>query len=559
MNSNDINLFQQYFNRFTKTDKTVNSLSPALKQQGEFALLQGKLLQNILIINGGEKQTVDFINIIANSFRRSFPNHFIFKINIQRLIDENRLNLLEKFLKYFMYCNILVIENAEKTTQNIDAANAINKIIKNIHDSTQIILITNSSIEPQFPLYISLKEKAQIIKLGNNNDIHDNNDVHSNNVEFSSFAKFISEIKDEAGVKENLDESEIRSKFIEKLYVWEMKNFNVERLKNIINNSDIKKIEKEFNDFTEKIKKLIGLHKEYGLLNTQHFNEDANEIESLLFDPNSCEIITNKIKELKLRINQFRLFRNNVKIGMTISSFMPDSTNRSAYDKINQIIKGENTDILITITGSSGTGKTHLLNAIINELVNKKVILLDKTNIEKALSDEFFLKNLYEMDMLLIDNFDQLFNEFKEKEFVKQIVLSNVPIVLIMQRKYSIEDKEILQYLNSHPTFNIQPSSLFIEKTIIKGMLSNYNVPVDEIMLNYIVDNVSVSLSQADKNIRELSKITNGTIPNINQIHQVFPKKEKIKIKSMKNKFDTSNLIKFWINEQDRLYVEFED
>ncbi len=559
MNNNDINLFQQYFNRFTKTDKTVESLCPSLKQQGEFALLQGKLLQNVLMINGEERQAVDFINIIANSFRRSFPNHFIFKINVQKLIDESRLDLLEKFLKYFVYCNILVIENAEITTQNADAANAINRIIRNIHDSTQIIVITHSSVEPQFPLYVSLKEKAQIIKLDNKNDIHGSNDVHGNNVEFSSFAKFISEIKDEAGVKENLDESEIRNKFIEKLYVWEMKNFNVERLKNIINNSDLKKIEEEFNDFTEKIKKLMKLHKEYGLLNTQHFTEDANEIESLLFDPNSCDLITEKIKELKIKINQFRLYRKNVKIGMTISNFMSDSTNRSAYDKINQIIKGENTDILITITGSSGTGKTHLLNSIINELVNKKVILLDKTNIEKALLDEFFLKNLYEMDMLLIDNFDELFNKFKDKEFVKQIVLSNIPIVLIMQRKYSIEDKEILQHLNSHPTFNIQPSSLFIEKTIIKGMLSNYNIPVDEIMLNYIVDNVSVPLSQADENIRELSEITKGNIPNINQIHQVFPKREKIKIKSMKNKFDTSNLIKTWINEQDRLYVEFED
>ena len=559
MNNNDINLFQQYFNRFTKTNKTVESLCPSLKQQGEFALLQGKLLQNTLMINGEERQIVDFINIIANSFRRSFPNHFIFKINVQKLINESRLDLLEKFLKYFMYCNILVIENAELTAQNADAAKAINRIIRNIHDSTQVILITHSSVEPQFPLYVSLKEKAQIIKLDNMNDIHGSNDVHGNNVEFSSFAKFISEIKDEAGVKENLDESEIRSKFIEKLYVWEMKNFNVERLKNIINNSDLKKIEGEFNDFTEKIKELMKLHKEYGLLNTQHFTEDANEIESLLFDPNSCDIITEKIKELKIKINQFRLYRKNVKIGMTISNFMSDSTNRSAYDKINQIVKGENTDILITITGSSGTGKTHLLNAIINELVNKKVILLDQTNIEKALLDESFLKNLYEMDMLLIDNFDELFNKFKDKEFVKQIVLSNIPIVLIMQRKYSIEDKEILQHLNSHPTFNIQPSSLFIENTIIKGMLSNYNIPVDEIMLNYIVDNVSVPLSQADKNIKELSEITKGNIPNINQIHQVFPKKEKIKIKSMKNKFDTSNLIKFWINEQDRLYVEFED
>ncbi len=553
MNSNDINLFQQYFNRFTKTEKTVEYFCPALKQQAEFALLQGKLLQNVLMINGEKKQIVEFINVIANSFRRSFPNHFIFKINIQKLVEENRLNLLEKFLKYFVYCNILVIENAEITAKNNDAGNAINKIIKNIHNSTQIILITNSSIEPQFPLYISLKENAQIIKLD------DKNEVHSNNVEYSSFAKFISEIKDEAGVKEDLDESEIRNKYIEKLYVWEMKNFNVERLKNIINDNDLDKIEREFNDFTERIKKLIELHKEYGLLNTQHFTEDANEIESMLFDPNSCDLIANKIKELKIRINQFRLFRNNVKIGMTISNFMSDSTNRSAFDKISQIIKGENSDILVTITGSSGTGKTHLLNAIINELVNKKVILLDKTNIENALSDEFFLKNLYEMDMLLIDNFDELFNKYKKREFVKQIVLSNVPTVLIMQRKYSIEDKEILQYLNSHPTFNIQPSSLFIEKAIIKGMLSNYNIPVDEIILNYIVDNVSVSLSEADKNIRQLSEITNGKIPNINQIHQVFPKKEKIKIRSMKNKFDTSNLMKFWINEQDRLYVEFED
>ena len=497
--NNNIVLFQQHFNRFIKSDRDISSFSPILNQQLEFAFSQGKLINEVLIINGSVNEANEFISIIALNFQKHFPDTFIFKIDIKDLIETNTLALLNQYKKYFTYCSVLAIVNAEMIENNDEAYSLMKSILNEIHESTQIIIASDQIISERFPLYKELNDKAIIAEIKKHTE-----PIEAQKSVFSNFAKFISDIKEEAGVNEQLDEVEIRDKYIEKLYVWEMKNFNVNRLKKIINNRDINKIKDEFDSFTSKVRKLMELHKDYGVLNTQHFNQDAKEIEELLFDPDSCDIIEKKINELKDKINYFRFFRRRIKLEMYYSNFIPDSTNRSAYDKITQIISKENTDLLITITGSAGSGKSHLLNAILNEMVDDKVIILDKENVNDAVNDHYIQKHLLEMEMLLIDDFDDVFNACSDRKFLKQLVMNSVPKVITMHRKYSIEDKELLEYLNQYPTLNIQPSSLFIEKSIIKQFLNKFNIPIDEIMLN-----TSISCRESHKGIGRAHKRTN--------------------------------------------------
>lgn len=554
MNKNEIAVFQKHFNRFIKIDREIDSFVPPLAQQLKAAADEGKLNNDVLVISGNNIETENFISMLAVLLQKRFPDNFIFRIDVKKLMDEGNLGLIELYRKYFTYCSILAVVNADSINSNEKAKIIINSILGELHVNTQVIIGKNSNDVLDMPVYRDLASKAAVITLEIPRE--EVKGVQGN--EFSNFAKFIHDIKEEAGVKEDLDESEIRDKYIEKLYVWEMKNFNVTRLKNVINEKDISKIKSEFEDFTAKVRKLMVLHKEYGVLNTAHFRDDAQEIESLLFDPDSCDEIENKINILKEKINYFRFFRRHIRTDMDFKQFIPDATNRSAYDKISQIISKENTDILVTITGSAGTGKTHLLNGLVNILTDDKVIMLNKKNFGDALKEEYLLSHLREMDMLLIDDFDDIYNAAENKRIFRQIIINSIPKVITMHRKYSIEDKELLEYLNQYPTLNIQPPSLFIEKSIIKSMLAQYGIPIDEIMLNYIIDNISVPLSHAEQYIERLGAMTKGNMPDINQIHEIFPKTHKEK-KRVKSKFDTSNLIKTWTNEHDRLYVEFED
>lgn len=554
MNKNEIAVFQKHFNRFIKIDRDIDSFVPPLAQQLKTAADEGKLNNDVLVISGNNIETENFISMLAVLLQKRFPDNFIFRIDVKKLMDEGNLGLIELYRKYFTYCSILAVVNADSINSNEKAKKVINSILGELHVNTQVIIGKNGNDVLDIPVYRDLASKAAMITL----EIPREEDKGGQGNEFSNFAKFIHDIKEEAGVKEDLDESEVRDKYIEKLYVWEMKNFNVTRLKNVINEKDLAKIKSEFEDFTAKVRKLMVLHKEYGVLNTAHFRDDAQEIESLLFDPDSCDEIEKKINILKEKINYFRFFRRHIRTDMDFKQFIPDATNRSAYDKISQIISKENTDILVTITGSAGTGKTHLLNGLVNILTDDKVIMLNKKNFGDALREEYLLSHLREMDMLLIDDFDDIYNAAENKRIFRKIIINSIPKVITMHRKYSIEDKELLEYLNQYPTLNIQPPSLFIEKSIIKSMLAQYGIPIDEIMLNYIIDNISVPLSHAEQYIERLGAMTKGNMPDINQIHEVFPKTHKEK-KRVKSKFDTSNLIKTWTNEHDRLYVEFED
>jgi len=552
MSNKTIKLFQQYFSNFARVENERAVLSNnELNQMYQYAMTNGSLIsKRVIIIDPAGSTASDFINLLSRHLTKQFTDLYVFKIDMYKLLENNSVNLIEEFKNYLTHANILVIEDIDLIVKSPGAGEQIAEVLNKLHPESYLIatassesIIERMNLKNSNTQLISLKENARE-PAGN---------------AFGGFASFIKDIKDEAGVREELDEKDLRGKYIEKLYVWEMKNFNVDRLKKIINHPDISRIEKEFEDFTAKVRNLVKLHKEYGLLNTQHFKEDGEEIESMLFNPDSCKLIEKKIDELKDKITYFRQFRRGIRLHMTLDSFIADSTNRSAYNKINEIIKNENTDNLVILTGAAGTGKTHLLNAILNAMMEKKVIMLNEDNIDFALKDDYILQFMYQMDMILFDNFDDIYRKVENKPLLKKIAMNKIYKVMTMHRKYSIEDTELIEFLNSYPAYNIQPPSLYIEKSVIREFLDEYGIEHNETILNYILDNSSIPLSKVGENIKKLKEISGGSLPTIDQIHQVFPKREQKKPSARKPGFDTSNLIKEWINQHDRLYVEFRD
>ncbi|GAH51168.1 unnamed protein product, partial [marine sediment metagenome] len=81
------------------------------------------------------------------------------------------------------------------------------------------------------------------------------------------FDKFINEIRET--FSEEIDKSEkeerLRDEYNSKMYIWKMKGFNTDRIKNVID-GPIDKLTSEFVSFTMDIQRLIEIQRRYGSL-----------------------------------------------------------------------------------------------------------------------------------------------------------------------------------------------------------------------------------------------------------------------------------------------------
>lgn len=117
------------------------------------------------------------------------------------------------------------------------------------------------------------------------------------------FDSFLDEVKKDIPetITESERESNLREEYRSKMYVWEMKGFNVDSIKKVIE-GPIDRITSEFVEFTMNIQRLIELQRRYGQIKTDYIelSEDKkNEIEKKLFDPNSVEWLNRKIGNLE--------------------------------------------------------------------------------------------------------------------------------------------------------------------------------------------------------------------------------------------------------------------
>ncbi|MEO0281627.1 MAG: hypothetical protein ABIN05_04690 [candidate division WOR-3 bacterium] len=551
MNQNDIKEFQENFTVFSiRSVKENLPDDPFLKSEYSYSLSTGYLTNRFEIIYSNDGSGNEFADKLFFDLSRKFRELYLFVLDFKEIFELKKTDTLIKYKNIFPYANILLVKNFDHIEKHSELLRFVEELFLGLKSNTFLLITSSKKVEEiknierirefllQFKVYNLIKEKKT-----NNN--------------FINFVDFISQVKKEAGVEEKLDEQESKEEFIEKLYVWEMKGFNVENLKNVINSKDIGYIRKEFEKFTENVKKLVDLHKEFGLLNVKKFKNEAKEIESMLFDPDRVEILKEKIDLLKEKINYFTFFEKETSILMNLNNFVIDSSNRSVINKISEIINGVNTDKIVLITGSHGTGKTHILNGLFNSLLDKRVIFINRNNIQQAANNFYVMKFISEVDLVLIDDLDKIYERRENVPVIKNILSNNVVKVITLQRKFSIDDREILDMFNKYTSYNIQPTSLFIKKNVYKNLLLKYGIKMNDLLFNFLLDYVTTPLSEIEKYFLELKKYEMSITEDL--IKKVFPsgtikKREYIR----KGEFDSSKLIKEWISDTDRLYVEFE-
>ncbi len=551
MSQNDIIEFQQNFTAYRlKSVKDIIVENPFLKSQFSYALSTATLTNKYIMIYSNNGVANDYVDKLVLELSKKYKELYFFIVDLRELVETNKIESLEKFKNILPYANILFIKNFETVEKNSQLLILIQNIFNNLKNNS-FVLITSSKKIDQIQKADSLRRFLENLK------IYDILVERKEKNNFINFFDFVNQVKKEAGIEEKLDEEEKRSEYIEKLYVWEMKGFNVDNLKKIINLKDLNQIKIEFDKYTFNIKRLMELHKDYGLLNTKRFKDEAREIEKLLFDPYAVDDLNKKIETLKEKINYFTFFERETSLLYNSNNFVVDATNRNVMNKIEEIINGSNIDKIILITGGPGTGKTHLLNLIYNQMLDKKIVYLNKNNFESGKKNLYMMKFINEADIILIDDLDRIYEKKENIPIIKSIIFKNIVKVITLQRKFSIDDKDLLDIFKKFLSYNIQPTSLFIKKNVFKSFLIKYGIKMDDILFNFLLDYDNTSLSESEKYFMELKKYENNITREI--IKSIFPsgvKKRQDFIK--KGEFDTSRLLKEWLNDTDRLYVEFE-
>ncbi len=236
----------------------------------------------------------------------------------------------------------------------------------------------------------------------------------------------IEELKTEAYQAISMVEGEAlaREEFKEKIYIWEMKGFDVSALKPLLN-QDMETLKLAYEAFVDKVKRLVELQKEFGSIDARRFPAEAMAIERVLFSPD-------KVDEFEKRMQGLHEMLALPKFEKTFDSYIVGECNEVVYGLGQDMIKnlGKKLNPFVVV-GQKGWGKSHLLFALADRIQKDHPdFVVRYFNLAESFPFEA-------ADVLVLDNVDFLAEvrraEFAQllSQYVKEdrqiIVSSSVP------------------------------------------------------------------------------------------------------------------------------------
>ncbi|MBN2443816.1 MAG: chromosomal replication initiator protein DnaA [Spirochaetales bacterium] len=287
-------------------------------------------------------------------------------------------------------------------------------------------------------------------------------------------------------------------------------------------------------------------HFKKNLLNSaKSFSPDITDIVFCVYDPSSS------LKETSFPSSSISSPMLHLNKRFTLDSFVVGPNSQFAHSAATAVSKapGKTKFNPLHIYGGVGLGKTHLLQAIGNFILNKN----HDCNVIYSTSEEFYLsfidaiKNnsiktfssqFKEADVLLIDDiqffsgkessqeeFFHIFNEIHKNE--KQIVLtSDVPPQDIL----GLQERLISRF-QWGLSVDIQPPNLETRVAILKKKAEEDNLSIPENIIYFIAENVSSNIRELEGVIIKLlayASITKSDI-TIDLVRSVLKESNKIK------------------------------
>ncbi|RMH68997.1 MAG: AAA family ATPase [Gemmatimonadetes bacterium] len=336
------------------------------------------------------------------------------------------------------------------------------------------------------------------------------------------FGQFIEEVEHDVSqtISKRQEEEELREFYRQKLYVWEMKGFNVVRLQQVID-GNVEEIERVFREYTRDAKRLAEFQKQLACLDVRGLEADARKIEQNLFNPEAIDQIAADLKRLETRIERRQTYRQTLILDFRFENYIAGDENKmlmSIAKAVSQAPAKQYNPLYIH--GGVGLGKTHLLHAIGNYIVdhhahlNVLYITVDEfarhliKAIEERRTDDFRM-NYNEIDVLLMDDIQRLSGkERTQEEFFhcfntlysvnKQIVISgDRPPNLLTEVEHRIRSR-----FEGGLVIELKSPKAEVRRTIVKNYIEALNLTIDPRALDYITH-------QYQHSIRELRGILN--------------------------------------------------
>ena len=318
---------------------------------------------------------------------------------------------------------------------------------------------------------------------------------------------------------------------------WHSEGYDLDLILESLKNRDVKK----FVELYKKYKKLIPEMKRYEEILKNYDDPQAHRYMKILkkpleFEENRDEIdeYVRKKKEMEESEDEILNLLAGVKSEDVSSGLNPEFTfenyvvhdgNELAYTAANKIIESPGSINPLIIYGESGTGKTHLLNAIGHKYVEKNLRVIYKNSEEIILSRDVN----YDVDVLLIDDFHLLLERDELHPLINLIVenFSKEGKQLVLASNFRVDyyavEPSLRAKLESGISVKLASPSEDARLKILKIKVTELNVDIDEEVILYLTKNMS-NLSRLVSTIKKIvafSKIL-GEKPSISMAADII-------------------------------------
>ena len=266
-----------------------------------------------------------------------------------------------------------------------------------------------------------------------------------------------------------------------------------------------------------------------------------NTLKELTNKDYSFELVTDKItldnddeyinKDRQEKVSIDKNINNNLEPRFTFDNFIIGDSNKLAYTSAMEVAKSPGTLFNpFFLYGRSGVGKTHLMNAIGNYIVentNKTVLYVtseqfinDFTNMTRKEGNEnnfdlieHFKDKYRNIDVLIIDDIQMLQNASKSQDELFQTIdylkRNNKQIILSSDKSPNdlkiIEDRLKTRF-NQGCTVNIDPPDYELKIKILKNKVIGHEIStiIDDKVYDYIANNAPNDVRNLEGSINRL-------------------------------------------------------
>ncbi len=439
------------------------------------------------------------------------------------LINSSSVNIL-KLLLFYIKSNRPIVITSSFPLDKLNLPDAIKKGISR-YANFKLSSITPQYIynllyaEAQRKQKVFIKDKAiMFAKNGSLDNIYkwmENNfpDKEGAKKESDIINSLIEEIKED--MVQNNDEDEKREFFVERLYIWEMKGFNVEPLKNMIGGPmDI--LEKAFDDYMERVNKLVELHKRFGQLNLKYFTKsEVSKIEDDLFDPYKIDEVEKAINSLEQRFQIVRKLSNTLKKEYDEYNYIIENSNQEAYDMVDPLLtEGRLRYNPLMIVGDSGTGKSHLLHFIVLRWRKLKAsyrsVYLSPTDFANVLKNNMDVFTVF--DLFCIDDFDVFIKQNSKdikveiSSFINKLLSQNKQLIISVSNQAVLSLANVEHYFPSSHIVVLKEPDSSIRRGVIGRLCRDMSININSEAMNYLATTSQVPLSEMYDVITQIAR-----------------------------------------------------